>query len=108
LGFTLLEPSTYSFFNKFGGLADNEIAEVLKDIEQNNLEIKAAQTLIDDAKGRRYFDFISFIILSRYVRLCLLVFLVNYLNLKFKVARRDIEAKARRKLKRPRKFVTVL
>ena len=43
----------YVFFNKFGGLQDDEIAEVLAQIEKDELTIAEGVVLIDEAKHRR-------------------------------------------------------
>ena len=68
-----------------GGLMHQEVREILQEVEEKNLSIDAGNRLLEDFKQMRY-AFISFLH-SRYVRLCLMVFVVHYLDVKFKVDR---------------------
>ena len=63
----------------------HEVREILQEVEEKNLSIDAGNRLLEDFKQMRY-AFISFLH-SRFVRLCLMVFVVHYLDVKFKVDR---------------------
>ena len=52
-------PSSYTFFNKFGGLSDWEINEILTAMIAKNLDVKAGASLIDDMKHMRLTHIIS-------------------------------------------------
>ena len=52
--YVFLVPSTYAFFNKFGGLSTEEIGEVLLQMEEKRLNINDAARLINGTKHLRY------------------------------------------------------
>jgi hypothetical protein len=77
-------PSTYTFFTKALGLSDDEIHALLQQILTEKVDHKVGAQMIDDARERRYV-FLLAEALVRFVRLCLVAFLVVHLDIKFTI-----------------------
>ena len=78
-------PTTYTFFTKALGLSDEEIHALLVPIFADKLDHRIGAKMIDDARERRYI-FCLVDTSCRFVRLCLVAFLVVHLDIKFKIA----------------------
>src|SRR6185437_10315357 len=81
-----------------GRRSDDEIKDCLTDIHDMKLDTTQGQKRIKDAKEMRYV-MIVFLIVFRFVRLCLIAFLVQYLDLKFTLPKSGKKTRSREKNK---------
>ena len=81
--YLLLSTRHLCLSTKFGGLSKAKVGACLKEIEAKNLTINEAKLVIENAKYLQLFS--HFLTSCSYMRLCLIVFVVHYLDFKFKV-----------------------
>src|SRR6185437_12667828 len=78
------------------GLSDDEIKDCLTDIHDKKLDTTQGQKRIKDAKEMRYVMIVCLIVF-RFVRLCLIAFLVQYLDLKLTLPKSGKKTRSREK-----------